>query len=90
MTDFCPDGSLDHKIGVLSLGSVIRIMAGIADGLRFLHLVKKIMHRDLKLENVLLDGDVPKIGDLGISKMMPSEHETSVVGTENYMAPELF
>ena len=90
MTDYCPDGSLDSKIGLLSFGSIVRIMAGIADGVRFLHYKKNIMHRDLKLENVLLYGDVPKIGDLGISKIMPSRHETSVVGTENYMAPELF
>jgi len=87
--DYCPDGGLDNKIGLLSMASIIMIMGGIADGLRFLHIKKNIMHRDIKLENILLDGDIAKIGDLGISKVMPSRHETSVVGSTNYMAPEV-
>ena len=90
VTDYCAEGSLDGKINLLAFCSVIRVMAGIADGVRFLHQNKNIMHRDLKLENILLYGDIPKIADLGISKIGPSRHETSVVGTENYMAPELF
>lgn len=75
---------------MLSMASVVKIMGGIADGLRFLHIKKQIMHRDIKLENVLLDGDTAKIADLGISKVMPSRHESSVVGSTNYMAPEVF
>jgi serine/threonine protein kinase len=33
---------------------------------------------------------VPKIADLGVSKVRPSAHESSVIGTLSYMAPEVF
>lgn len=48
ITDYCPDGSLDLKIGNLHEASVIKIMAGIANGLRYLHMARNIVHRDLK------------------------------------------
>lgn len=38
ITDYCPDGSLDLKIGNLPSERIIKIMGGIAEGLRFLHL----------------------------------------------------
>jgi eukaryotic-like serine/threonine-protein kinase len=47
------------------------------------------MHRDLKPENILLDGDTPKIGDLGLSRVLENELSTTLVGTQSYMAPEM-
>lgn len=69
MTEYCSSGSLDLRIGNLHQ-NVINIMKGIAEGLRFLHVEKNVMHRDLKPENILLDGDTPKIGDLGVSRIL--------------------
>jgi serine/threonine-protein kinase SRK2 len=53
------------------------------------------MHRDLKLDNTLLDGSTPpiiKICDFGYAKVWKSEEEAvsrSIIGTPVYMSPEV-
>ncbi|CAI2364178.1 unnamed protein product [Moneuplotes crassus] len=52
---------------------------------------KNIVHRDIKLDNILLDhhGNV-KIGDFGVSKLVrPGEKMTEQCGTPAYIAPEI-
>lgn len=65
-------------------------MAGIANGLSFLHIEKNMIHRDIKPENILLSEDTPKIADLGISKVVQGPYTSSTIGTPFYMAPEMF
>ena len=66
----------------------------IAEGLSFAH-SRGILHRDLKLDNVLLTHHgVPKIADFGLARRVVVQSTQGgtdeIVGTPPYMAPELF
>ncbi|XP_073280892.1 probable LRR receptor-like serine/threonine-protein kinase At1g07650 isoform X2 [Primulina huaijiensis] len=71
-----------------------KICIGIAKGLAFLHeeSTLKVVHRDIKANNVLLDKDLnPKISDFGLAKLEEDDNThiiTRVAGTIGYMAPE--
>ncbi|MQM22503.1 hypothetical protein Taro_055556 [Colocasia esculenta] len=72
-----------------------KIIGGIARGLQYLHEDSqvKIIHRDLKASNVLLDGNMnSKISDFGLARLFDGDQTqactTRVVGTYGYMAPE--
>ena len=66
-------------------------VAQLAEGIAHLH-ARNILHRDLKLANILLGhGLVVKIGDFGYAKRLSAatERRMSMCGTPNYIAPEI-
>ncbi|XP_058189785.1 serine/threonine-protein kinase WNK8-like [Rhododendron vialii] len=62
-------------------------------GLHYLHSQNPpIIHRDLKCDNIFVNGNHGeiKIGDLGLATVMQQPTAKSVIGTPEFMAPELY
>ena len=99
--DHLQNGSLDKKIFnceesmALTWEERLKVLKDVASGILYLHegWEAKVLHRDIKASNVLLDKDMTaRLGDFGLAKMHHHgqlANTTRVVGTVGYMAPEV-
>ncbi len=65
----------------------------ILNALLYLHtMVPPIIHRDLKCDNIFINGNngITKLGDFGLAVLKNREMLTSVLGTPEFMAPEMY
>ncbi|OIT26722.1 l-type lectin-domain containing receptor kinase vii.1 [Nicotiana attenuata] len=99
--DYMENGSLDKRLfecdettNMLSFEDRIKILKDVASGVLYLHegWEAKVLHRDIKASNVLLDKDMnARLGDFGLARMHDHgqvANTTRVVGTVGYLAPE--
>ncbi|KAF6167098.1 hypothetical protein GIB67_041353 [Kingdonia uniflora] len=96
-----PNGSLDNHLfngldKILNWESRHKIISGVASALHYLHndYDKKVVHRDLKASNIMLDSDFnARLGDFGLARVLDNGKTSyaeleGVPGTLGYIAPE--
>lgn len=96
LIEYCENGDLKHYLeektasGGVSFEEKIRLILQICSAMDFLH-SKEIIHRDMKCENVLVDGRINcKVMDFGLSKLANTDQsKTKGIGTSIFMAPEI-
>ncbi|KAG5529879.1 hypothetical protein RHGRI_030302 [Rhododendron griersonianum] len=102
--EYMPNGSLDKHLfsdaesKPLSWTLRLKIISGVAAALHYLHneYDQKVVHRDLKASNILLDSDFnAKLGDFGLARALENEKTSyaeaeGMMGTLGYIAPECF
>ncbi|TVU41070.1 hypothetical protein EJB05_14561, partial [Eragrostis curvula] len=97
--EFVPNQTLEHHLHgkgapVMEWTVRLRIALGAAKGFAYLHeeCDPRIIHRDIKSANILLDNDFEAmVADFGLAKLTNVNHthvSTRVMGTFGYLAPE--
>ncbi|XP_076889105.1 putative L-type lectin-domain containing receptor kinase S.5 [Bidens hawaiensis] len=101
--EYMRKGSLDMHLFTgsgepLSWTLRTKILAGVGSALHYLHYEydQKVVHRDIKASNIMLDSDFnARLGDFGLARALDNEKTSyaeaeGVLGTVGYIAPECF
>ncbi|PIN12032.1 Serine/threonine protein kinase [Handroanthus impetiginosus] len=102
--EYMPNGSLDKHLFIgpnkepLEWNVRYKIISGVASALHYLHneYDQKVVHRDLKASNIMLDSDFnAQLGDFGLARALDNGRTScaeaeGVLGTLGYIAPECF
>jgi len=98
--EYCAGGDLATKIHQqsktgkgFSEKQVLEWFVQMTQALEYIHDQHKILHRDIKTQNIFLDsGNAIKLGDFGIARTLGGTQEMArtMVGTPYYMSPEIF
>uniref|UniRef100_A0A453F3G2 non-specific serine/threonine protein kinase n=1 Tax=Aegilops tauschii subsp. strangulata TaxID=200361 RepID=A0A453F3G2_AEGTS len=99
--EFVNNGNLEQWLhgamrqhGVFTWDNRMKVVIGTAKALAYLHeaIEPKVVHRDIKSSNILIDDEFNgKVSDFGLAKMLGSDKShitTRVMGTFGYVAPE--
>uniref|UniRef100_A0AAG5CQ73 Protein kinase domain-containing protein n=1 Tax=Anopheles atroparvus TaxID=41427 RepID=A0AAG5CQ73_ANOAO len=93
--EYLKDGNLETALSMVRANQRhidatrrLKYLHDVASAIAFLHERAKVIHRDVKSANILLDGSVAKLCDFGLIKRTSSTTTTSIIGTNAYMAPE--
>jgi len=94
ITELMTSGTLKEflaETGIPKLKVIQGWCKQILTGLNYLH-KRKIIHRDIKADNIFIDGTMGavKIGDLGLATFTDNLPKNSVIGTPEFMAPEMY
>ncbi|GJQ11123.1 hypothetical protein GpartN1_g2914.t1 [Galdieria partita] len=96
ITELMTSGTLKEyikKAHTIKVKVVRRWGENILEAIEYLHSQNPpIMHRDLKCDNIFINGNTGtlKVGDLGLSAVRDKPMALSVLGTPEFMAPELY
>jgi serine/threonine protein kinase len=95
LNEYCPNGTLLSHLnrGKPSMSELLRIFCQLVCAVYFLHHHRNLVHRDIKIENILFDEFMNvRLIDFGFSKTLSEGHSQlrTVCGSYPYCAPEVF
>uniref|UniRef100_A0A8C4R4I0 non-specific serine/threonine protein kinase n=1 Tax=Eptatretus burgeri TaxID=7764 RepID=A0A8C4R4I0_EPTBU len=93
--DYCEGGDLFQRINTqkgipFCEEQVVHWLAQLCLALKYIH-ERKILHRDIKSQNIFLNKGMVKLGDFGIARVLNSTTELArtCIGTPYYLSPEI-
>jgi len=94
ITEIATSGSLRefiYKVQNIKLRIIKKWIKQILYGIKFLH-DNDIIHRDIKCDNIFINGTTGNIiiGDFGLAKNMENDITKTILGTPEFMAPEIY